>query len=87
MSVSINSVSGNSPVINALALAKLGNGEYSAGSVAANPVDAAKLALMKLRDGNYGTLLSASAMGLSSGASSSSSFGVQSALTNLVRGG
>ncbi len=87
MSLSLISTTGASSVVNALALYKLANGEYSAGGVAADPRDASKLDLTRLKDGNYGSLLSSVAFAMSASPASSSSFGVQAALSTLVLGG
>ena len=66
-------------------LAKMGNGEYTAASVAADPTDANKLGLVKEKDGNYGT--SAPAQVEPSSSSSAVSNNTQSALSGLVLGG
>lgn len=81
MSVSATSASA---VVNAMALVRLGNGEYSAASVATDPVDAAKLALVRLQDNNYASPLFA---GIVSSPAARATSGVQSALTSLSLGG
>jgi hypothetical protein len=43
------------PAAAAATLIKLENGEYTAASVAVDPVEATKLGLVKEPDGNYGT--------------------------------
>lgn len=85
MSLSILSSSQASPVVNAMALYKQANGEYLAADVASDYRDAAKLDLVRLADGNYGSLLSVILAPASAAANSSS--GIQSALNNLVLGG
>jgi hypothetical protein len=85
MSLSTLSSSAVSPVVNAMALYKQANGEYLAGDVASDYSAATKLGLVRLPDGNYGSLLSAILAPASAAANSSS--GVQSALSNLVLGG
>jgi hypothetical protein len=85
MSLSTISSAAASPAINAIALYKQANGEYSAGDVASDYSAAAKLGLIKLQDGNYGPLLSA--ILAPSPAAASSSPGIQSALSSLVLGG
>ena len=64
----------------------MADGEYTAASVAQDPTDAAKLGLVKEKDGNYGTS-APSQVQASSSASSSSSSGVQAALSTLTLGG
>ena len=61
-------------------LVKLPNGEYTAASVTADPKDAAKLNLVREKDGNYGTTPPASAAAQSAPA-------VQSSLSDLTLGG
>jgi hypothetical protein len=85
MSLSTLSSAAASSVVNAMVLYKQANGEYSAGDVASDYSAATKLGLVKLPDGNYGSLLSAILAPTSAAANSSS--GIQSALSNLVLGG
>ncbi len=87
MSISTVSTTALSPIVNALALFKEANGEYSASSVATDPTDATKLGLIKLNDGNYGPLLFPGSFLGSPSAASTSSSGVQAALNTLVLGG
>jgi hypothetical protein len=87
VSVSTISIAGTSPVVNAMALFKQANGEYSATSVATDPTDATKLGLIKLQDGNYGPLLFPGSFLGSSSAAATSSSGVQAVLNSLVLGG
>lgn len=84
MSMSATSVSA---VTNALALYRMGNGEYSAGSVATDPADASKLQLTKLQDGNYGSLLFFAASSFASSPTARSTARVQTALGGLTLGG
>jgi hypothetical protein len=70
--------------VSVAALIKLTSGEYTAGSVAGDPKDAARLWLVKQQDGNYGAAISASSWG-SPGAQSSS--GVMGSLDSLTLGG
>ncbi|MDR3463492.1 MAG: hypothetical protein P4L76_14365 [Beijerinckiaceae bacterium] len=85
MSLSTISSAATSPAIAVSALYKQANGEYSAGDVASDYAAASKLGLVKLPDGNYGSLLSA--IFATSPAAASSSPGIQSALNSLVLGG
>jgi hypothetical protein len=66
-------------------LVKMANGEYTAASVLADPTDASKLALVKEKDGNYGT--SPPPVAPSGNAATQSSANVQAALTSLKLGG
>jgi hypothetical protein len=66
-------------------LVKLGNGEYTAASVRADPTDATKLALVKEKDGNYGT--SPPSVASSGNAATQSSSNVQAALSSFKLGG
>ncbi|WP_158807982.1 hypothetical protein [Beijerinckia sp. L45] len=84
MSISAASVTS---VVNALTLFKMANGEYAAGAVATDPAAASKLQLMKLRDGNYGSLAFFPPTDLASSPASRSATGVQAALNNLTLGG
>ncbi|WP_158806751.1 hypothetical protein [Beijerinckia sp. L45] len=70
----------------ATVLSKVGNGEYSAASVSADPTDATKLGLVKEKDGNYGTANPNAVVATGSAAAQSSS-AVQASLTALTRGG
>ena len=81
------STSGATAVINAMTLSKLANGEYSASSVATDPIDANRLSLTRLKDGNYASLLFASLGTIATPPAYNSSTGIQAALTNLVLGG
>ena len=65
---------------------QLADGEYTAASVTADPTDAAKLGLVKEKDGNYGTS-APTQVASGSSASAQSSNGAQSALTTLILGG
>ena len=85
MSLSTLTAAAISPAINANALYKQANGEYSAGSVANDYAAAAKLGLIKLADGNYGSLLTAFVASPSPAAGSSPA--VQSVLSSFVLGG
>jgi hypothetical protein len=67
-------------------LSHVGNGEYTAASVSADPADATKLGLVKEKDGNYGTA-SAATVATGGGAAAQSSSAVQTALLALKRGG
>ena len=62
----------------------MANGEYTAASVQSDPTDAAKLALVKEKDGNYGTTPPTSP---AQTPATQSSPGVQAALTSLKLGG
>lgn len=66
------------------ALVKLGNGEYTAASVAKDQKDALKLGLVKEKDGNYGTTASVATDATASTQSSSS---VLESLASLTLGG
>jgi hypothetical protein len=66
-------------------LVELANGEYTAASVSADPTDAAKLGLVKEKDGNYGVATAPAASGGTAAAQSSS--GVLAALASLTLGG
>ena len=101
--MSVSSVPSATSAVAALAqststakLVKLANGEYTAASVSADQADALKLALVKEKDGNYGTSASkdgsaskpaAKPLDVSGSAASSSSAGVLSALNDLTLGG
>ena len=65
---------------------QLANGEYTAASVAADQTDATKLALVKEKDGNYGTS-APKQVAPRTATSSSVSGGVQTALSFLTLGG
>lgn len=67
-------------------LSQVGNGEYSAASVSADPTDTAKLGLVKEKDGNYGTA-NPNAVTATGSPASQSSTAVQVALTTLTLGG
>jgi hypothetical protein len=66
------------------ALVKLANGEYTAASVVADPTAAAKLDLVKEKDGNYGTTPPAPTSNVAAAQSSST---VQAGLPSLKLGG
>ena len=85
VSASVSVISSVSTTSSASALVKMANGEYTAASVTADPTDAAKLGLIKEKDGNYGTQSTQVAAGAS--APTQSSAGVQAALTTLTLGG
>lgn len=85
MSLFTAPITAASAAINTLALYKQANGEYSAGSVAGDYSAATKLGLVKLQDGNYGSLLSP--VFASNPAAATSSPGIQSALSSFVLGG
>ncbi len=63
-------------------LVKLGDGEYTAASVAADPKDATALGLVKEKDGNYGASAPAPAA-----AASKTTSNVLSTLTTMKLGG
>jgi hypothetical protein len=81
------SSSAASAVSTTMALFKLANGEYSASSVATDPIGANKLQLMKLSDGNYGSPLFVGASDFASSPAFRSASGVQAALNSLTLGG
>ena len=83
-SVSATSVSA---AANALALFKMANGEYSASSVATDPIGAQKLQLMRLGDGNYGPLAVFAPSAFMAAPAFRVSTGVQAALHGLTLGG
>ena len=84
MSISATSVSS---VFNALALSKMANGEYSASSVATDPAGAQKLQLMRMGDGNYGSLAVFAPSAFTSSPAFRASTAVQAALHGLTLGG
>lgn len=69
----------------AAALVKLANGEYTASSVAADPAAAAKLGLVREKDGNYGAATALPPPGGPTTAQSSSA--VLASLASLTLGG
>lgn len=79
--MSVSSVS-STPVATPT-LSKLGNGEYTAASVSADPKDAIAQGLSKQADGNYGTANAAAA----AGPAARSAPAVQDALNTLKLGG
>ena len=74
------------PTAKPVSLSKLGNGEYTAASVSADPKAAAALGLHKESDGNYGTT-NQSPVVTSGSAATRSAPATQVALTSLVLGG
>ena len=86
LSVSASVIAGTSSTATSSKLVQIANGEYTAASVSADPTDANKLALVKEKDGNYGTQ-APSSVASGSSASAQSSTGVQAALSNLTLGG
>jgi anti-sigma-K factor RskA len=84
MSISATSASA---AVNALAVFKLANGEYSASSVATDPAGAQKLQLMRLQDGNYGSLAVFAPSAFRASPVSRMSTGVHAALHGLTLGG
>ncbi len=70
--------------VSSATLVKLENGEYTAPSVAADPIAAAKLGLVKENDGNYGVVPPAP---IDAAAAGHSSPAVLASLTSLSLGG
>lgn len=85
LSLAASVISGASSTTSSNSLVKTANGEYTAASVQKDQTDAAKLGLVKMKDGNYGTGQQTSSTTASAAARSSSP--TQLALTTLTLGG
>ena len=84
-SVSLISAASSSTSTAATSLVEMANGEYTAASVAKDQTDAAKLGLVKEKDGNYGTAASSQVTPVSTASTLPSS--VHLALSALKLGG